>query len=184
MSDQDIIDLFFARSEEGIAELDGKYGEGCRRFSENIVGNSEDAEECVSDAYFKVWNTVPPKKPNPLKAFLFRIVRNLSINRYHANTAYKRNSTYSASLDELGEMVSDGSVHEHFEQRELARIMGDFLAKLSLENRVIFVRRYFFAESCAEIGRMLGFTEKTVTVRLSRLRAKLKKYLIERGVEV
>ena len=184
MSDQEIIKLFFARSEQGISELDAKYGVQSRRFSENIVGSAEDAEECVNDSYLKVWQTVPPKKPDPLKAFLFCIVRNFSINRYHANTAKKRACEYGASLEELSELDSGEDVHERFESAELARLIEDFVSSLSRENRIIFMRRYFFAQGCAEIGALLGYSEKNVTVRLSRLRKKMKKYLEERGVEV
>jgi RNA polymerase sigma-70 factor (ECF subfamily) len=184
MNDQDIIKLFFERSEQGISELDAKYGEQSRRFSENIVGNTEDAEECVNDSYLKVWETVPPKNPDPLKAFLLRIVRNISVNRYHANNAQKRKSVYSASLEELSELASGEDVYERFESAELARFIEKFVSSLSRENRVIFMRRYFFAQGCAEIGTLLGYSEKNVTVRLSRIRKKLKKYLLERGVEV
>jgi RNA polymerase sigma-70 factor (ECF subfamily) len=184
MTDNEIIELFFARSERGIIELDIKYGERSRTLSQNIVGNNEDAEECVNDAYFKMWREIPPKKPNPLKAFLLRIVRNISINRYHANTAEKRGCNYSVSLDELGEITSAEDIHGQFESAELARSIDGFVASVSKENRIIFIKRYFFAESCAKIGKDLGYSEKNVTVRLSRLRKKLKKYLEERGVEV
>ena len=184
MTDNEIIELFFARSERGITELDVKYGERSRALSRNIVGNNEDAEECVNDAYFKVWKEIPPKKPNPLKAFLLRMVRNISINRYHSNRAEKRDCSYTLSLDELGEISANDDVYEHFESAEMARFIEDFIASLSRENRVIFIKRYFFAESCAQIGKIFGYSEKNITVRLSRLRKKLKKYLAERGKEI
>ena len=101
MDDEKIIELFFARSEQGISELADKYGTLCKNYSYNIVGNSEDAEECVNDAYLGVWNSIPPQKPNPLKAFLLKILRNISVNKYKANKAKKRSSAYTASLEEL-----------------------------------------------------------------------------------
>ena len=101
MEDKRIIDLFFARSELAIEALAAKYGALCSRIAENILGDSMDAEECVNDAYLGVWNSVPPQRPDPLRSFLCRIVRNLSISRYHANTAKKRNSSYDVALEEL-----------------------------------------------------------------------------------
>lgn len=50
---------------------------------------------------------------------------------------------------------------------------------LSAENRVIFVRRYWFCDSCREIAAAVGLNEKTVTVRLARIRGKMKAYLEE-----
>ena len=103
MEDSKIIELFHERSEQAIMELSKKYGTICTRIAKNILNNSLDAEECVNDAYLGAWNTIPPQKPNPLKTYICRIVRNLSIKRYHSNTSMKRNSFYDAALDELYE---------------------------------------------------------------------------------
>ncbi len=185
MEDEKIIELFFARSEQGISELAEKYGTLCKNFSRNIVGNSEDAEECVNDAYLGVWNNIPPQKPNPLKAFLLKILRNISVNKYHSNTAQKRNGAYAASLDELeGVIYGQEDVEKCLEKRELALAIEGFLATLSRENRVIFMRRYWFAEPLEQISRRVGLTENAVAVRLARLREKMKKYLNERGISI
>ena len=185
MTDERIIELFFARSERGIEELDTKYGATCHRIAQNILGNKEDAEECVNDAYLGVWNSIPPKKPNLLSAFLFKILRNLSITRHHANTAQKRNSFYDIALDELGETIStEESVEKECSQKELTNAIEGFLDTLTRENRVIFVRRYWFSESYTEIAKRTGLTEKNISVRLTRIREKMKEYLSERGIFV
>lgn len=185
MTDERIIELFFARSERGIEELDTKYGATCHRVAQNILGNKEDAEECVNDAYLGVWNSIPPKKPSLLSAFLFKILRNLSITRYHANTAQKRNSFYDIALDELGETIStEESVEKECSQKELTNAIEGFLDTLTRENRVIFVRRYWFSESYTEIAKRTGLTEKNISVRLTRIREKMKEYLSERGILV
>ena len=106
MDDPAIIALFFDRSKQAIAELDRKYGKTCHSISYNILNNTQDAEECVNDAYLGTWNAIPPRRPNPLLTFLCKIVRNLSIMRYHANTAMKRNSSYDVALDELKDTLS------------------------------------------------------------------------------
>lgn len=101
MEDQEIIELFFARLEQAISGLQNKYGNRCMKVAYNILNNRLDAEECVNDAYLAAWNTIPPEKPNPLFTYVCHIVRNLSIKRYHANNALKRNSHYDVALDEL-----------------------------------------------------------------------------------
>ncbi len=185
MTDERIIELFFARSERGIEELDTKYGATCHRIAQNILGNKEDAEECVNDAYLGVWNSIPPKKPSLLSAFLFKILRNLSITRYHANTAQKRNSFYDIALDELEETIStEESIEKECSQKEMTNAIEGFLDTLARENRVIFVRRYWFSESYTEIAKRTGLTEKNISVRLTRIREKMKEYLSERGILV
>ena len=125
MEDYAIIELFFARAEQAIAELQKKYGGICHKVSYQILHNEPDVEECVSDAYLGVWNTVPPSRPNPLCTYLCRIVRNLSLKRYHANTAVKRNSSYDVALEEMEHCLSGGkSVEEELEAKELARVNG------------------------------------------------------------
>lgn len=185
MEDEKIIDLFFARSEQGIRELDNQYGAICRSLSYNIVNNRQDAEECVNDAYLGVWNTVPPARPSPLLAYLCRIVRNLSLKVYWKKNAAKRSSVYTIAMEEIEACVADRkTVEDEIEARELARIMEEFLDTLTLENRVIFMRRYWFSDSCRDIAGLMGLTEKNISVRLTRIRQKMRQYLMERGVLV
>lgn len=183
MDDESIIDLFFARSEQAIKELDSKYGKVCHRLSYNILHNDLDAEECVNDAYLGTWNAIPPQRPNPLPTFLCKIVRNLSIMRHHTNTAMKRNSIYDVALDEIEDCLSSPeTVEKELETKELARNIEGFLDTLTEENRVIFMRRYWFSDSYADIAERVGMTEKNVSVRLTRTRKQMRDYLIERGV--
>lgn len=185
MEDERIIALFFARSESAINELHRKYGKLCHNISFNIVKSHEDAEECVNDAYLGVWNTVPPTHPNPLLTFLCRIVRNLSIKKHRDATAGKRGSTYDIAVSELeGCLASGTTVEEEVEAAELKRMVEAFLDSLSRENRVIFIRRYWFIDSYEEISRRTGLSEKNVSVRLVRIRKQLREYLEERGVAV
>lgn len=185
MDDKAIIELFFARAEGAIKELDLKYGKLCHKISSNILHNQQDAEECVNDAYLGIWNTIPPERPNPLLAFLCKIVRNLSIMRHHANTAMKRNSSYDVALEELeGCLASPATVEQEVETSELTRIIDSFLGTLTQENRVIFMRRYWFSDTYAEIAEQVGLTEKNVSVRLTRIRKQMRDYLAEREVLV
>ena len=182
IDDEKIIEMFFERSEQGIRELDIKYGKVCHNLSYHIVGSRRDAEECVNDAYLGAWNTIPPQNPNPLLTYICRIVRNLSIMKYHANTAIKRNSFYDAALDELEDcLASSETVEDKLTAKELSDALDQFLDTLDQENRVIFVRRYWYSDSISEIAERLHMSKNNVSVRLSRTRERLKNYLKKEG---
>ena len=183
MDDKRIIELFFARSEQAITEVQIKYGWLCREISVNILRSESDAEECANDVYLALWNTIPPAHPDPLVTYVARVARNQSIKRYHKNTAKKRNSHYDTALSELEGCIPDGeTVEELFRAEELATHFDAFLDTLSKKNRVIFVRRYYFSEPVAEIAKKMHMEPRKVTLSLSRTREKLKQYLQKKGV--
>ena len=185
MEDSKIIELFFARSEQAVVELSAKYGNVCSRVSKNILDNSLDAEECVNDAYLAAWNTIPPQKPDPLLTYVCRIVRNLSLKRHHSNTAQKRNSFYDAALDELSECIaSNTTIEEEVLVKELSQRINVFLASLRKKERIMFVKRYWYCDSIAEIAKCFHMSSNHVSVRLLRIREKLRKYLREEGLIV
>ena len=185
MQDSKIIDLFFERSEQAITELSLKYEKLCKQISVNILGNEEDALECINDSYLGVWNTIPPTKPDNLKYYLCRIVRNNALKRYHSNTALKRNSHYNVALQELEECISgNNSIENELNSAEITRLIDSFLAMQKKENRIIFVRRYFFGDSIADISKMMEISENNISVRLTRLRAVLRNHLEKEGVEI
>lgn len=183
MDDERIIKLFFERSEQAIKELDEKYGRVCRLVSYNILNNRQDAEECVNDAYLGIWNAIPPAKPNPLLAYVCKIVRNISLKRYEQNTAAKRNSHYDVVMEELADcLASSTTIEKEIAESELTKMIESFLISIPKENRVIFLRRYWFSDSYADIAKRVGLTEKNVSVRLTRIRKELREYLLEREV--
>ena len=183
MNDERIIELFFERSEQAIKELDGKYGRVLHSLSFKILNNHLDAEECVNDSYLGVWNAIPPAKPDPLLAFVCKITRNISLKRYEQNNAAKRNSFYNIAMEELEDcLASSLTVEQEIAECELTRMIESFLDSLSKENRVIFLRRYWFSDTYADIAKQVGLTEKNVSVRLTRIRKELRKYLMEREV--
>ena len=183
VDDEKIIEMFFERSEQAIRELDLKYGKICRSLSYNIVNSRQDAEECVNDAYLGAWNAIPPVRPNPLLSYIVKIVRNISLKIYWRKEAAKRSGHYKIALEEIeGYIAEQKTVEDEIEARELARIIGEFLDTLTTENRVIFMRRYWFADSYKDIAEFMGLSEKNISVRLTRIREKMKQYLIEREV--
>ena len=178
MEDQLIIKLFFERSETAITELANKYGGLCASLAYNILKNEQDVEECVNDAYLAAWNAIPPETPNPLSAYICRITRNLSLKKYHLNTAKKRNNYYDLALEEIeGCLVGISNVEDEILVKELSAQINAFLEKLKEKDRIIFIQRYWFCDSAQEIAKKLGVSVNYVTVHLHRTRVKLKKYL-------
>lgn len=185
LKDSKIIELFFARVEQAIVELSAKYGTVCGRISRNILKNDLDAEECVNDAYLAAWNTIPPQKPDPLRTYIFRIVRNISIAKYHANTSIKRNSYYDVALEELENcFAASVTVEQEISAKELSKTLDDFLDTLDKESRVMFVRRYWYSDSISDIAERFQISNHNVSVRLSRIREKLKLLLKKEGYEL
>ncbi len=185
VEDSQIIALFSERSEEAIAALSHKYGALCFKVASNILNNDLDAEECVNDAYLGVWNTVPPQTPNPLVSYLCRIVRNLAIRKYHANRAAKRDSSYDVALEELENcFASSASVESEFDAKTTAQTIDRFLYTLDRDGRVMFVRRYYYGDSVSDLAELFGVSNHFVSVRLHRIRERLKKYLEKEGVFV
>lgn len=184
MDDTRIIDLFFERSDKAVSELSTKYGKLVLKIAENTLHNREDAEECVNDTYLGVWNAIPPQRPDSLLAFVCRIARNISINRYKRDS-FRKNGAYGVCYDELQECIpSNETVEDRYDASELSRLIDGFLDALDKKNRMLFVRRYYYMDSFADIAAAAGMNEGTVRTRLSRLRGKLKKYLESRGVNV
>ncbi|MBR6635587.1 MAG: sigma-70 family RNA polymerase sigma factor [Clostridia bacterium] len=185
MNDSKIIDLFFERSEQAITELSEKYYKICHRIAFNILGNEADAQECVNDAFLGIWNSIPPENPESLSAYVFRIVRNVSLKKYRSNTALKRNSRYDTALDEIeGCLPSGFSVEAEINAEVLSAEINAFLASIGRDNRIIFIKRYWFGEEISAIAEDLNITKHNVTVKLSRTRKALKKHLIEKGFDI
>lgn len=186
MDDAKIVQLYWDRDEQAIPATASKYGNYCISIARNILGNCEDAEECVNDTYLNTWNAIPPHRPKRLSAFLGKIVRNLSFNRYAHNTADKRGGgELPAVLEELAGCVSGSDdVGQIYEHKELAAAINDFLGTLPAEKRNIFVCRYWYTDSVNEIAARYGMTCGAVSMTLKRLRTKLHSYLVERGYEL
>ena len=183
MDDQAILDLYFARSETAISETAAKYGPYCYSIAWNILNNKEDAEESVSDTYLSAWNAIPPRRPNLFAAFLAKITRRLSIDRWRARSAYKRGGgEMDLALEELDHCLTDGDTPELILQRkELLRSVNRFLESLSEQDRSIFLCRYWYLDPIDRIAENFGFTPSKVTSLLHRLRIKLRSHLQKEG---
>ena len=183
LKDHEIVELFFERSEQAITELILKYGAAIRNVASNILRNPQDMEECQSDTYLRVWNQIPPTRPNYLGAYVCRIARNVCLKRYHENTAQKRNSHYDVALEELEATIPAlSTVESDYDAKELTQYLNAFLKDLSREDRYLFMRRYWYGDGVSEIARNLNISAHTASVRLFRLRQKLQTYLQKEGM--
>lgn len=186
MEDKRIIALFWSRDEMAIEAAEKAYGGLCRRVADNILPNVQDAEECVNDTWLHSWNSMPPQRPKFLAAFLCRITRNLAFNRYKQLHAGKRGGGEAALvLEELAECVSGREDVESVLERELlVAAVNEFLAGLPERKRDIFLRRYWYADSVADIAACYRMTPGSVSAALSRMREKLRRHLTERGFDL
>lgn len=183
MDDREILDLYWQKNETAIRESNQKYGPYCFSIAERILDSREDAEECVNDTWFNVWNAIPPQRPNKFRLFLAKITRNLAFNRFQARSAQKRGGgEIVLVLEELAECLADETdVEGTLEAKDLEACIRRFVRGLSERDGNVFVRRYFFTESVAEIAQRYHLTENNVMVLLSRTRKKLKMQLIKEG---
>ena len=186
MEDENIIRLYWDRDETAIEETSKKYGKYCFSIANNILCSREDSEECVNDTYVKVWDSIPPQRPSIFSAFIGKITRNISLNRYKLNNAEKRGGNeMPLVLDEVREIVSGHPDPEEQAIRdELIAAVNDYLATLSVEKRVMFVRRYWYADDVKSIAERMGTSENNISVSVRRIRNSLRDYLIERGFEL
>ena len=183
-NDQELIALFLARKEEAISDSEAKYGRYCYRLASNILKNDEDAEECLSTTWMKVWNAIPPTIPMSLKHFLSTITRNTAFHMYRTSRAAKRGGgNMDAVLDELEECIADSkNTEEAYLAKELGETINAFVRGLKQPERSVFVRRYYFADPAKVIAGEYGLTESYVNVILHRTRKKLQKVLIQEGM--
>ncbi len=183
MKDFSIIELYWQRDERAILESNRKYGSYCLTVAYNILNNAEDSEECVSDTWLGAWNTIPPARPDRLRAFFAKITRHFAIDRFRKVTAQKRGGGKTALvIEELEECVASYSDTETaFFQKEFERDISRFLRSLPKRERNIFLQRYFFVYSTADIAKTYGMKESNVLVILSRTRSKLKDFLRKEG---
>ncbi len=182
MDDHRIIELLWQRSQQAISALENAYGRLLHRICRNILGSNLDAQECVNDTYLALWNAIPPQQPDPLCPFVCRVGRNQALKRFRDDRAQKRCSQYDVSLEELAGAIPDRCMEETLSARALGRAIDAFLDTLDGDNRVLFLRRYWFGDSVGNIAVLLGITPNAASVRLNRIRNQLKAYLVEEGL--
>ena len=186
MEDEKIIELYWQRDEEALRQTNQKYGSFCYYIAHNILKDDEDSKECVNDTWFKTWTVIPPKRPEYFQAFLGKITRNLSLDRYRKNHASKRGGgSMDVIYEELKECIADRTCEEaRTDTIVITDALGKFLKEISKDARIIFVRRYWYADSVAQIAERFGMSESKVKSSLMRSRNRLKAFLEKEGITV
>ena len=184
MNDADIIDLYWSRNQLAIEETDKAYGRTLLGLSQRILSNKQDAEENVYDTYMRTWETIPPQRPVYFGAFLTKICRCLALDRLDWRNASKRNAELVSLTEEMALCIPDRRIDDRMEGKELGRLLEQFLATLPKDSRLIFLRRYLYVDTVAEIAARYGISESKVKTQLHRTRAKLHTYLAKEGIYV
>ena len=184
MTDAQIIQLYWARNEDAIKETDAVYGRKLHTLAERIVQNFEDAQECVSDTYMKTWDTIPPQRPQYFFAYIAKICRNFALGVLDFKNAAKRKGEVVALTQEMEACIPDPAHQRRLEGEELGKVLNRFLETLSYESRVIFLRRYWYLDTVAEIAERCGITQSKVKTQLHRTRGKLHAFLEKEGITV
>lgn len=184
MEDVQIIELYWARNEDAIKETDIAYGRKLHHLAERIVQNFDDAQECVSDTYLKTWDTIPPQRPNYFFAYIAKICRNFALGVLDWKSAAKRKGEVVSLSAEMEQCIPDPAYERRMEGEELGKVLNRFLESLSYENRVIFLRRYWYLDTIAEIADRFGISQSKVKTQLHRTRAKLHAFLEKEGLRV
>ena len=184
MEDSKIIELFFARNEDAIKYTDDTYGWRLYHLADNIFHNGQDAEESVSDTYLKAWETIPPHKPKYFFAYIAKICRHFALDKLDWKNAAKRNAEVVSLTQEMELCIPDTQRDQELAGKELGMILDAFLRTLTPENRVVFMRRYWYVDTIAEIAARYEISESAVQMRLNRTRAKLCTYLEKEGIRV
>ncbi len=180
MQDQEILELYFARDEQAIAETHKSHGQVCMQVSMNILQSYPDAEECVNDTYLKTWQTIPPERPLSLRAYLCRIARNLSLDRAKFMHRQKRDHHLMVLTEELAECLPSDDMSEG----QLSQHLSDFLKTQEKMDRLLFIGRYYHAFSVKDLAKRTGLKENLISVHLYRVRERLRKYLVTRGYDI
>ena len=184
MTDSQIIALFWERNEDAIRETDAVYGRKLYAISDKILRSEQDAEESVSDTYMRAWETIPPKKPDYFFAYLAKICRNCSLSRLQWNSAAKRNADVISLTQEMENCIPDRAYERKPDGEEIGRVLNVFLDSISLESRLIFMRRYWYADSILEIAARYNISQSKVKTQLHRTRSKLQLFLEKEGIRV
>lgn len=184
MTDLEIIELYCRRQEEAVTETDRAHGRQLRILAERIVGNTQDAEECVNDTYWTAWRTIPPERPAHFYGYLAVICRRFALGKLDWKNAAKRKAVVVTLSQEMECCIPDESQDRQIEGKELGKLFNEFLKTLDPENRVILMRRYWYGDSVEEIAQCRGISQGAVLTRLSRSRKKLKEFLQRKEVEL
>mgnify|MGYP004530968497 FL=1 len=184
MDDNKIIALFFARNQDAIRHTDAAYGRRLFCLAERIVQNDQDAEESVSDTYLQAWNTIPPQRPTHFYAYIAKICRNFALKKLDWKNAQKRKAEIVALTQEMESCIPDTAREKELDARELGRLLDAFLRTQTPENQMVFLRRFWYADTIGEIAARYGISESAVHMRLNRTKNRLSAYLAKEGIQV
>ena len=184
LADNEIIEKLFNRDEKALELLANQYHRFYESIIREVLDNDADVQECVNDLLLSIWNRIPPDRPTYLSAYIAKIARRIGVSKFRYNTRRKRDAGYVLSLTELEEVLPSLSIGEEMEDVQLSTLISDFLRKLDVESRVLFIRRYVYFESVDSLSQRFGISKNNLSVKLYRIRNKLKTVLEKGGIYI
>ena len=185
MEDQTIITRLWERDESALQEISARYGRLYTGVLRGILGDASDVEECKNDVLLSAWNSIPPNRPERLSSFLCTLAKRIGIDRLRHNTRLKRDPGFTVMLSELEECLSDSEPFaEDDSGRDIREALNRFLREQDKETRVLFLRRYVYSETAAELAERFGIKENSVNKKLMRTRKKLQQFLMKEGIRI
>lgn len=184
LADNEIIEKLFNRDEKALELLENQYHRFYESIIREVLDNDADVQECVNDLLLSIWNSIPPNRPTYLSAYIAKFARRIGVSKFRYNTRKKRDSGYAVSLSELEEVLPSLSIEEEMDDGQLSALISDFLRTLDTESRVLFIRRYVYFESVASLSQRFGISENHLSVKLYRIRNKLKTVLEKGGIYI
>ena len=181
-TDNEIIEKLFNRDEKALELLKNQYHRLYESIIREVLDNDADVQECVNDLLLGIWNSIPPNRPRYLSAYIVKLARRIGVSRFRYNTRKKRDMGYAVSLSELEEALPSLSVGYETDNGRLCALISDFLRTLDTESRVLFIRRYVYFESVTSLSQRFGISENNLSVKLYRIRKKLKTTLEKGGI--
>lgn len=180
MDDKEIVDLLYNRDERGVKAAQDKFSKLVMNICRGLLHSKDEAEQCTNDTLLRLWEAIPPDRPENLTGYICKIARRLTLNCLRYNTAQMRNSDLLTELDEC--LPSDCSVEKQAELSELTETLNIWLRSLPEKQQRLFTLRYFYAYGVKEAAKVCGMSKTAATTALMRMRESLKSYLIERGM--
>lgn len=185
LGDDEIVELYFSRSENAIKETDRKYSKYLLAIANNILGDERDCEECLNDTYLGAWNSIPPVRPKNLRTYLSKIMRNKAVDRYDEEHRQKRISAESCDpLEDFEFIIGDRNLDDEVEAKKIGNIINSYLDALPDRRHFIFMSRFYYAMPLAEIARKLGVSTSTVNKELAAMKNELRAKLTDGGIDL
>lgn len=175
MRDELILRKLRSGDPAGLEELMNRYMAYISAIVWNILRSAmskEDAEEVVSDVFVTAWQKAGEIHTGSLKPWLGAVARN------KARTKLRSIGGELPLEEDVLEIPAEDTPDEVVERSEERKLVRRAVDSLNAEDREIFLRHYYYAQTVPEISREMNINESTIKTKLRRGRLRLKTMLM------